>query len=203
MKYWKYLWYVIRHKWYVGGECRRQGFIFCGLFHDWSKLLPSEFFPYAEHFYGMKKNCSMCEHLVIAGNQCDINYSSMGNGEQADNCKDYIKKGSRDKTGYYKPTDTGDPDFDFAWLLHQKRNKHHWQWWILPEDNGGTKVLEIDEVYIREMYCDWVGASLAQGHGGRSGVVEWYEANRDKITFGSETRKHIEQLVYKKMTTGK
>ena len=33
----------------------------------------------------------------------------------------------RNKTGYYKPTDTGDKAFDFAWLLHQKRNKHHWQ----------------------------------------------------------------------------
>jgi len=41
----------------------------------------------------------------------------------------------RDSTGYYKPTDTGDAAFDFAWLLHQKRNPHHWQWWVLPEDS--------------------------------------------------------------------
>ena len=40
----------------------------------------------------------------------------------------------RDGTGYYKPTDTGDAAFDFAWLLHQKRNDHHWQWWVLPEN---------------------------------------------------------------------
>ncbi len=44
----------------------------------------------------------------------------------------------RDSTGYYKPTDTGDAAFDFAWLLHQKRNAHHWQWWVLPEDNPGS-----------------------------------------------------------------
>jgi hypothetical protein len=36
------------------------------------------------------------------------------------------KKTRRDKSGYYKPTDTGDSAFDFAWLLHQKRNRHHW-----------------------------------------------------------------------------
>lgn len=54
----------------------------------------------------------------------------------------YGEKGTpiqrRDKTGYYKPTDTGDADFDFAWLLHQKRNPHHWQWWCLPEDDPKT-----------------------------------------------------------------
>ena len=36
----------------------------------------------------------------------------------------------RDKTGYYKPHDTGNAAFDWAWFLHQKRNKHHWQYWV-------------------------------------------------------------------------
>jgi hypothetical protein len=34
--------------------------------------------------------------------------------------KDAAKKAKRDATGYYKPTDTGDARFDFAWLQHQK-----------------------------------------------------------------------------------
>lgn len=29
-----------------------------------------------------------------------------------------ITKNKHDKTGYYKPTDTGDINFEFAWLLH-------------------------------------------------------------------------------------
>ena len=37
----------------------------------------------------------------------------------------------------------GDALFDLAWLLHQKRNKHHWQWWLLHEDDGGTKIIEM------------------------------------------------------------
>ena len=73
-----------------------------------------------------------------------------------------IKKG-RDETGYYKPTDTGDKAFDFAWLLHQKRNNHHWQWWVLPEDNGGLKVLPMPEKCRKEMLADWRGAGKAQG----------------------------------------
>jgi len=28
-----------------------------------------------------------------------------------------------------------DIDFDYAWLHHQRRNKHHWQYWILMNDN--------------------------------------------------------------------
>lgn len=94
MKYFRYLNYVIRHKWFVFLECCKLGIPYLGIIHDWSKVLPSEFIPYARYFYG----------------------------EKGDN----IKK-SRDKTGYYKPYDTGNSLFDFAWLLHQKRNKHHWQ----------------------------------------------------------------------------
>jgi len=45
----------------------------------------------------------------------------------------------RDETGYYKPTDTGNKAFDFAWLLHQKRNDHHWQWWCYQRTVVGQK----------------------------------------------------------------
>ena len=99
------------------------------------------------------------------------------------------KKNPRDKTGYYKPTDTGDEAFDFAWLLHQKRNKHHWQWWVLPEDDGGLKVLEMPERYRREMLADWRGAGQAQG---TPNTKAWYEANKDKMQLGENTRKWIE-----------
>lgn len=51
-KYIKYLSYVIRHKWHVAIECFKMGLIWRGIMHDVSKLLPSEFIPYARHFYG-------------------------------------------------------------------------------------------------------------------------------------------------------
>ncbi|MCK5612491.1 hypothetical protein KAR91_62035 [Candidatus Pacearchaeota archaeon] len=146
MKYFRYLNYVIRHRWYVFLECRKLGIIRLGLVHDWSKFRPSEFIPYARHFYGKGK----------AG----------------------ISEG-RDKTGYYKPTDTGDPDFDFAWLLHQKRNRHHWQSWILPTSRKGTKLLPVPKKYVMEMLADWIGASKAQGHGGD--ISRWWFENRDKV----------------------
>src|SRR3990167_8733761 len=61
--------------------------------------------------------------------------------------KDAKPEDEHDGTGYYKPTDTGNAAFDFAWLLHQKRNRHHWQWWVLPEDEGGIKLLPMPHKY--------------------------------------------------------
>jgi hypothetical protein len=155
IKYLKYLSYVLRHKWFVFIECCKMGIPWLGIIHDWSKFLPSEFSPYAVHFYGKGKS---------------------------------IKEG-RDSTGYYKPTNTGDQAFDFAWLLHQKRNKHHWQWWILPEDEGGVVIFEIPISYRKEMLCDWRGAGRAQG---TPDTVKWYDRNKGKMILAEDTRRWIE-----------
>lgn len=50
--YWRYLKYILVHKWYVFLECLKTGQIIHGITHDMSKFLPSEFIPYAEKFYG-------------------------------------------------------------------------------------------------------------------------------------------------------
>lgn len=105
-------------------------------------------------------------------------------------------KRHRTKTGYYKPADTGDAAFEFAWLLHQKRNKHHWQWWVLPKDGGGFKILEIPLKYRKEMLADWRGAGKAQG---TPNTLAWYTENKDKMSLGEETRAWIEdQINYKR-----
>lgn len=101
-------------------------------------------------------------------------------------------KAKRDATGYYKPTDTGDAAFDFAWLLHQKRNDHHWQWWILPLDDGGFKAMEMSVAARREMVADWRGAGRAQG---TPDTLRWYAANRHKMVLGPETRAWVEREI--------
>ncbi len=199
MIYLKYLNYVIRHKWYVGMACFRNGLYWRAIVHDLSKLLPSELIPYARFFYQAKKSCYSCTHKVF-GSQCDLDYSGIGNGYYANKCEDYEQTGiktGRDDTGYYKPTDTGDKEFDFAWLLHQKRNRHHWQWWILPEDEGGVKILEIPEKYLKEMLCDWIGAGKAQGfHSPKNDPLQetrkWWDSNNHKMQLHPNTRKILE-----------
>ncbi len=156
-RHWAYLKYVLRHKWYVFLAARELGIAWLGVIHDWSKFLPGEFVPYAEHFY-------------------------TADGK--------AKKEKEDETGYYKATYTGENAFDFAWLLHQKRNRHHWQWWVLPEDEGGLKILPIPGRYRREMLADWRGAGRAQG---KPDTLAWYMRNKDKIQLHPDTRQWIEQ----------
>ena len=156
MRYLRYLQYIIRHKWFVAVACLKYGLWFEAIIHDLSKLLPDEFFPYANHFYGPGAD---------------------------------IHKG-RDSTGYYKPTDTGDRAFDFAWLLHQKRNTHHWQWWCLLEDEGGLKVLEMSVRARKEMVADWQGAGKALG---TPDTRAWYYAHKHIMSLGIETRVWIEK----------
>jgi len=117
---------------------------------------------------------------------------------------DGSKRQIRDKTGYYKPTDTGDLAFDRAWFLHQKRNDHHWQWAVYPDDGPPQdseqgmrniiKVLPMSRRAIREMVCDWIGAGKAQNS---SDSVGWYEKNKNKLIFHPDTRTIVEQEINK------
>jgi len=104
------------------------------------------------------------------------------------------KPKTRDKTGYYKPTDTGDAAFDDAWFLHQKRNRHHWQWWILPEDTVGARALPMPEKYLREMLADWRGAGRAQG---TPSTLAWYQVNGQKLQLHPRNREWIERKLMK------
>ncbi|MDD5395195.1 MAG: DUF5662 family protein [Thiothrix sp.] len=155
MKYLKYLWYVLKHKWFVFLECCKLGIWWRGVTHDFSKFLPSEFIPYARYFKGT------------------------------------IKRG-RNATGYYKPYETGDGNFDRAWFYHQKRNNHHWQYWIIPLDGEGCHALKIPEMVIREMVADWRGAGKAQG---TPDTVKWYKTNKDKLQLHPQARNRIEELL--------
>lgn len=151
MKHLKYLKYVVRHRWFVFVECLKLGVIWRGLMHDLSKFLPSEWFPYADYFYGKK----------------------LGKGH--DTAKELREEA-----------------FDIAWLKHIHRNKHHWQYWRLREDDGGTKLIPIPSQYVKEMLADWRGAGRAQGFD-KLGL--WYEKNYRKIEMHRESRDLLHSLM--------
>ena len=50
--YIQYLWYIIRHKWYVFLECCKRGIPLLGVLHDLSKFSLIEWGAYARRFYG-------------------------------------------------------------------------------------------------------------------------------------------------------
>lgn len=89
--------------------------------------------------------------------------------------------------------------FDRAWLHHQKRNPHHWQYWVLHEDGGTLKALPIPDPFLREMVADWMGAGRAIT--GRWEVEKWYwgrpmaQGARDRMTLHPETQVKVEKLI--------
>jgi len=86
-----------------------------------------------------------------------------------------------------------DERFNMAWLYHQNRNKHHWQYWVMQKEDGGLAVLPMPEKYVREMVADW--ASAGRAINGHWDVAQWYRKNRDRIKIHSETRMEVEQLL--------
>lgn len=193
--HWLYANYLARHKWFVFREGRKLKVgLWALLKHDWSKFLPSEWFPYAHSFYG-------------------------------------------------KRTEAVKRAFDYAWLLHQKRNPHHWQFWVVPQDSPKSdwtvqahqpefgpywlayknepvcrfetstgedtsdpayrlvaiaeaalasatpKVLPMPDRYRREMVADWRAAGLAQG---KPNTRVWYQNNKNNMLLHPETRAWVE-----------
>jgi hypothetical protein len=218
--YCKYLKYVIRHKWYVFVECCKLGIPIRGLLHDMSKLLPSEFIPYAHYFYG----------------------TWMKESEWHGDVRNYVP---------YSCTEMGvSKAFDLAWLKHQKRNPHHWQYWLLTNDDSSSeftitapgdgyemylsrnsrplamfddsilwkedkvkpnfnndnawlyakeiqdrlnktpKILDMPMKYRKEMLADWIGAGIAIN--GKRETKEWYEKNKCNMLLHPNVRKWIE-----------
>jgi hypothetical protein len=151
-KYCKYLSYVLRHKWFVFIECCKLGIPWRGLIHDMSKFLPSEWFAYAEYFYGEK----------LSDNYCDV---------------PVVNERKR--------------RFDFAWLLHQHRNPHHWEFWLLRKRNGAQVALSMPSVFKKELLADWRGAGRAIS--GKDNTVDFYKKNHAQIELHPGTRRWIEE----------
>lgn len=173
--YLKYLWYVIRHKWFVFLECCKLGIPWLGFVHDLSKLFLGEFISYARYFYGDYPKAT------IAWRQC-LSYTGP----------------TKERVALA---------FDMAWLFHQKRNRHHWQYWIFREDNPEPKawaewiilanvntcfhVFPMPDRYCREMLADWRGAGIAIT--GKDNTQEWYKENKDRVLLHRTTRNWIEE----------
>ena len=86
-----------------------------------------------------------------------------------------------------------DMRFAKAWLLHIHRNPHHWQYWILQEEDGSQKLIPIPVKYLKEMVCDWKGAGWAKK--GRDDLHEWYDNNRHKMKLNRTNRLWVEKHI--------
>lgn len=83
--------------------------------------------------------------------------------------------------------------FDMAWLLHQKRNPHHWQYWCLIKDEGELVAMDMPFEYVCEMLCDW--SSFQFVFDPKSTANKWYKDNKKSMVLSDNTRKEVERLL--------
>jgi hypothetical protein len=86
-------------------------------------------------------------------------------------------------------------NFNQAWNLHIHRNPHHWQYWVLINDDPGegTITLEMPHNYIIEMICDWWSFSWSQDK--LEEIFNWYEEHKNYIMLHPKTRKEVENIL--------
>ena len=77
--------------------------------------------------------------------------------------------------------------FGKAWLLHQHRNKHHWDYWV----NSEGKAIKMPKRYVKQMVADWRGMSKKFGGTASS----FYIKNKETIRLHSHTRQYLEELL--------
>jgi len=168
----KYLWYVIRHKWFVFLECCKLGIPLLGVIHDLSKFSGAEFMAYARR-----------QNLDDYPSEYDI--ATAGYNGKLRNSYEEIKTG-----------------FGYGWLHHFHNNKHHPEhyviiWRGLPcfYDHIGHQISDniaafpMPEPYRREYLADLRAMSRAFGND----VREWYVDNCDGILLHPDTRKWLEE----------
>lgn len=98
-------------------------------------------------------------------------------------------------------------DFNRAWLRHQHRNPHHWQYWVLINDEPGDDIngipyegkftniicMKIPLEYIFEMIADWWAFSWKKEN--LLEIFSWYGAHREYQLINSQSRVILEDIL--------
>lgn len=85
--------------------------------------------------------------------------------------------------------------FNYAWLHHIHFNPHHWQHWVLINDepDEGETVLEMPYHYILEMICDWWSFSWSKDD--LTEIFSWYDSHKKYIKLHNNTRSIVEEIL--------
>lgn len=88
-------------------------------------------------------------------------------------------------------------NFKKAWLRHIHNNPHHWQHWILINDDPkeGMVVIDMPYIYVVEMICDWWSFSWTKGD--LNEIFGWYEARKDYMKLSANTQRSVEYILGK------
>lgn len=88
-------------------------------------------------------------------------------------------------------------DFNYAWLRHIHMNPHHWQHWVLINDDPteGEKIMDMPYDYVVEMICDWWSFSFNKGKSDE--IFSWYDEHDKYMKLSKNTRHTVEDILNK------
>lgn len=152
----------------------------------------------AEHRANVKKGFDwLCENIPeLVENIPDVAWQT-----------EFMHDESKDNSLEYEPYDNyfygGNRSFDvvmeyrLAWLRHLHNNPHHWQYWILINDDPkeGEVILDMPDKYIIEMICDWWSFSWSKGN--LKEIFDWYDEHSKYMKLSGKTKKTVEDILSK------
>ncbi len=91
---------------------------------------------------------------------------------------------AKNRSKEYKTSDEGDPNFQTGWNLHQKRNRHHWNYWVSVTRKDEIIPLPMPMRCVYHMIADWRGMSRKFG----GTAQEYYNKNQDTFILHPDTK---------------
>lgn len=203
-KHFRYLRYVLRHKWFVFLGCRILGVpLWQALIHDWTKFLPIEWFAYVDRL-DRSRNSSW--HSV----EDTPEYTRAWKHHWSRNPHHWeywihtIDLDCPDTNlwidDYVTGVGDGAPFAGYVVRVRKARGSPPSHYRIRTENDefwaGDFELLKrvspMPERYVREMVADWYGAGMAQG---KPDIRGWYEANKHRRTLHPATQSRVQELL--------
>ena len=95
------------------------------------------------------------------------------------------------KANNYDKKTENDKNFQTGWNHHQKRNKHHWNYWVSVTRSSNAQLpISMPRKYVKQMIADWRGMSRKFG----GTWQKYYEENCDEMILHKRTITRISIL---------
>jgi hypothetical protein len=144
-----------------------------------------------EHIQNVKDCFEMYENQLCRVLKVD-NYELKENILVHDNSKFSIPEFEAYRQYFYpKKGEEKDKDvFNFGWLLHENKNPHHPEFWVL-RDGKKNITLDMPDIYIAEMLLDWA----AMGIKFNDTAYSYYQKSGADKPFSDNTIKKVESVI--------
>lgn len=149
-----------------------------------------------EHRENVRKGLDWIKHNLpdlLSGNEAFYRQIEWQHDRSKDDREEYD---AYDNYFYGGPRTKGiEEQFNRAWLHHIHSNPHHWQYWVLINDEAkeGTIALRIPYRYVIEMICDWWAFSWRSGD--LYEVFDWYDKHKDHMKLHKDTKDLVEEIL--------